>query len=215
VGGTQLSTSTEADIDPLTTGRVPTRPRGTHAAPGRARRPPSWARFGLRAAVRSVLTWTLLGLLLGVFVAVTGSHPARVQALGVLTGSMRPTLGVGDLVIDQVIRVDQIRAGDIVTYQDSDEDRSITHRVQSVSPRGDLVDVVTRGDANDVAEYWTASASGKVGRVVLHVPRLGYLAGGLGTTAGQVGGMAVALFLGGWALLAIWRPEADPGDDDA
>jgi signal peptidase len=169
----------------------------------------------MRAAICSALAWTLIGLLLGVVLTVTGGDLVRVQAMTVLSGSMRPTLGVGDLVLSQVIRADDLRAGDVVTYQDSQGDRFITHRVQSISWRGELADVVTRGDANDVAEYWTVPASGRVGRVVLHVPRLGYLLGSLATTAGHVGGVAVAVFLGGWALFALWRPEGDPDDDDA
>jgi signal peptidase len=215
VGSTQLSTTSEIAAR-LAPGRLPTgRGRRAHAAPPRAGPSRSWNRFGVRTAAWSVLAWIGLGLLLGVAGAVTGGDLVRVQAMTVLSGSMRPSLGVGDLIISQVIRVDQLRAGDITTYQDTEADRFITHRVQSISWRGDLADVVTRGDANEVAEYWTAPASGKVGRVMLHVPRLGYLVGSLSTTAGHLGVVAAAVLLGGWALLVIWLPRADPADDDA
>ena len=111
MGGTQLSTSTEVDIGLPTTARI----AGAPAGPTPRRRVHAGDRpvdpFGARAAACSVLAWTLLGLLLGIVVTAAGGDLVRVQAMTVLSGSMRPTLGVGDLVLSQVIRVDRLRPG--------------------------------------------------------------------------------------------------------
>ena len=65
----------------------------------------------------------------------------------------------------------------------------------SIVWHGELADVVTRGDANEVGENWSVSASDRVGEVVLRIPRAGYAVGVLATPAGQLAlaGLAVAL----------------------
>ena len=62
-------------------------------------------------------------------------------AFSVVTGSMSPTLEIGDVIIVKVD--DDIKKDDIITYYK--DDNFITHRVIEI--RGD--DIVTRGDSNN------------------------------------------------------------------
>ncbi|SOC50453.1 signal peptidase I [Blastococcus aggregatus] len=126
--------------------------------------------------------------------------------MSVLSGSMAPALDVGDLVVTRVVRPADLVSGDLVTYRDPGHDRFVTHRVQSIVWRGELADVVTRGDANDAGEEWTISADGTVGLVVLRLPAAGYVLGVLGTPAGRLAVGVLALSLAFWAIELIWRP---------
>jgi signal peptidase I len=154
-----------------------------------------------------LLTWVLVGATVAMAWLATGGEHQKVRAMTVLSGSMTPALEVGDLVVAQVVPPSGLSAGDVVTFRDSGRDRYVTHRVQSIVWRGDLADVITRGDANLVGEEWTLPADGTVGRVVLRIPYAGYAVGSLGTPAGQLGLAGVALFLAGWAIRVIWRPD--------
>lgn len=167
------------------------------------------ARAGLVAAA-ALLAWTVVGGTLGLAWLVTGGQYEKVRAMSVLSGSMEPTLGVGDLVLTRVVSPGELRGGDVVTYRDPARDRYITHRVQSIVWRGELAEVVTRGDANDVGEAWTVAADGTVGLVVVRVPAAGFALAALGTTVGQLVVGAVALALAGWSIELIWRPPRKP-----
>ena len=100
-----------------------------------------------------------------------------------------------------------------VVLREPESGKLITHRVQSVIWHGELADVVTRGDANEVGENWSLSASDRVGEVVLRVPRVGYAVGLLATPAGRLGLAGVAVVLGLWILVVLWRPQRDDGTD--
>ena len=156
--------------------------------------------------LRRLTEWTALGLVAAVVLLATGGQFERVQVMTVLSGSMRPALDVGDLVVAEVVTAQELRTDDVTSFRDPESGKLITHRVQSVLWRGEIADVITRGDANEVGEGWSIRADGTVGRVVLRVPVLGYLSGVLGTDAGQIGLVVTAALLGLWAMVLIWRP---------
>lgn len=162
-----------------------------------------------RVAAGFLLSWGLVGLLVGTFLLTTGGEHGRVKVLTVLTGSMRPTLGVGDLVIEEVVPARELRAGDITTFREPTGEKTITHRVQSIVWTGQLGDVITRGDANGAGEEWVVPADGALGRVVLHIPKVGYVVGALTTASGRLVITGAALLLGVYALLLIWRPRRE------
>ena len=166
--------------------------------------PPQRRHTGAR--LRLFAAWCVLGFTAALLVTASGGEFRKVQFMTVLSGSMVPTLEVGDLVVAEVVSPRELRTGDLTTFRDPSTHKLVTHRVQSVLWRGELADVITRGDANEIGEGWSIGAEGSVGRVVLRVPRVGFAVGALGTTAGQLGMAAVALALGVWALVLIWRP---------
>jgi signal peptidase len=131
------------------------------------------------------------------------------QPLFERSGSMRPTLSPGDLLISQTVSPAQVRPGDVVSFVDpSRHDELITHRVVSIRARGSVFKFATRGDANPAAESWTIAASGHLRRMVAHVPLLGYAAWLISVKALRlalvyVGSAALALL----ALRRIWRTK--------
>jgi signal peptidase I len=179
-----------------------------------ARTPAATARTVV-TLLRAATSWVLVGFLVALLLLVSGGQWHRYQFMTVLSGSMVPTLEVGDLVIAQVVTPDQLEAGALATFREPENGRLITHRVQSVIWHGDLADVVTRGDANEVGENWSVSANDRVGEVVLRVPRAGYVVGVLATPAGQLGLAGLAVVLGIWILIVLWRPQRPDGPEDS
>ncbi len=173
----------------------------------------------LRRALRLGLTavlWSLGGLVLGLALAITVPYLFGNKSLTVLSGSMEPTLHVGDVVIVHEISPLTARVGDIVTFRDpADATRLITHRVRSIQAVGNTVRFVTKGDANTAVENWKISADGKIGQVQYRIPRIGYM---LAWIRGKLGRLMLvvvpALVLGAWEIHRIWRPRSDEDDDE-
>lgn len=96
------------------------------------------------------------------------------RPLVIRSGSMVPTYQVGDVVLVDQIRADELRAGDVASLEYYPEyGESLTHRVRSVRTVDGRVDVETRGDANDSSEEWSVPADSMVGRVVASIPAIG------------------------------------------
>lgn len=134
------------------------------------------ATAGRLLAVRRFGGGVALGLVAGLVLALLGPLVVGGRTFAVLSGSMEPTLGVGDLVLEQKIPSTQIRVGDIVTFRSRDDPgKLITHRARRVSVANGVVRVTTKGDANLTVERWSVPANGHVGRAIGRVPKLGYL----------------------------------------
>lgn len=104
----------------------------------------------------------------------------------VLSGSMEPTLSVGDLLI--VRKQDAYETGDIVVYQSGS--MPVVHRIVSVSDDA----VVTRGDANNANDQPFPMTAIK-GGVIAIIPWVGYLVWALKRPAAVVTMLAVAVLL--------------------
>jgi signal peptidase len=153
------------------------------------------------------------------FLALALAAPLAFDArpLVVLSGSMEPALGTGDVSVVRSIAPLDARPGDIVTFRDPDNaERLITHRVRAMRVQGDAVVFRTRGDANNVSEHWCVPATGEIGRVMYRIPKLGWV-----LSYARSKGLFVLLLGGALALLlvfeltAIWRPEEGDGDQVA
>jgi signal peptidase len=153
-----------------------------------------WASFGF-------------GVVCGTFVV--APRPLGLESFAVLSGSMEPSLHVGDLVIDRRIRPLDVRVGDIVKFRDPEgASRLLTHRVIRVRVRGAKAYVVTKGDANHSVERWTIPVDGALGRVDFRVPKLGYVVMWAGGRLGRLALVAIpALLLGLFELKRIWFPK--------
>jgi signal peptidase len=131
------------------------------------------------SAARLLLTfalWGVLGALAATLLLVTVPRVIGVTPFTILTGSMEPGYAVGDVVLDERIAPLDARPGDVVTFEDPSRGGDlVTHRVERIRTDGSKVSFVTRGDANTASERWTVAASGSIGRVRMHVPKVGYV----------------------------------------
>lgn len=95
----------------------------------------------------------------------------------ILTGSMRPSMPPGTLVVIKPAPVDGIGVGTVVTYQlRSGNPTVVTHRVISagINGKGERV-FRTQGDANNVADELPVSPVQIKGKLWYKVPYLGYV----------------------------------------
>lgn len=148
-----------------------------------------------------------------VAVALSGGGGAvlRYQPFTVMSGSMQPAIRTGDLVIDEHIAPLEARRGDVVTFVDPmDRRRLITHRVRHLRRQGSRVAFVTKGDANNTVERWSVPVEGRIGRVALRLPKLGYAAAWSRGPAGRLMLVVLpAICLAGIQLHRIWRPAKE------
>ena len=158
-----------------------------------------------RAAVRGVAAGVAVGILA---VTVVGLA-LGLRGLTVRSGSMSPAIGTGDVVVQRMVPAASLRVGDVATFRDPEgAPRLITHRVVGIARRGDVVEVVTRGDANTRAERWSIAADGRVGRVAGRVPHAGAALAWTTTPAGRLATLGLPpVALAAWALAGIWRPR--------
>ena len=120
-------------------------------------------------------------------------------ALTVLTQSMEPKLPPGTLIIIRPTPINDIKIGDVLTYQiKPNEPEVVSHRVisRSVDTMGRTT-FITKGDNNDLPDSPAVQAAQIKGTLWYSIPWLGYvnnLVGGQGRTL-VIPLAAVALFV--------------------
>jgi signal peptidase len=93
-------------------------------------------------------------------------------AITIATGSMKPNIQIGDLVvINQKIDKNKIKIGDVIAYKSSNS--IIVHRVNNVITSNDEVVYTTKGDANENVDAIIISTDMILGRVEGQIPYLG------------------------------------------
>lgn len=162
-----------------------------------------------------LVAWIVLGTCGGLVLAVGLPNAFHAKSLTVMSGSMEPTIGTGDVVVARQTAPMDVRVGDIVTFRDPlNHDRLITHRVREMHVKGDDVVFTTRGDANTGEEHWAVPKTGTIGRVAYHVPRLGYFMVWFHSRYGLLLLIVLpSLLLGASELWRLWRPRGahEPG----
>jgi signal peptidase len=126
----------------------------------------------------------------------------------IVSGSMTGTYDKGSLVLDEVVPVDELRVGDVITYMPPAGDHLITHRIAWIGrdASGDRL-FRTKGDANPVADGWTFRLDRPTqARVRVGIPYAGYALSGLGRRDVRMGLIALpALLIAGFSLAGLWR----------
>jgi len=175
----------------------------------------SEVRSGWRALRRGV-SWGLLTLVTGLAVlvlgipVVTGSTP-----LAVLTPSMEPALPPGTLVVVRPAAPEDIRLGDVLTYQMRIGDPAVvSHReveIHHVST-GEL-EFLTQGDSNAVPDSMPVTTPQIKGTVWYSIPFVGWasiLLGTYGDWLAPVAGAALIVY-GAIQLISGTVARARPG----
>jgi signal peptidase len=127
---------------------------------------------------RSIGGWLVL-LVVAAFVVATVAVPRLTggTAYTVTSGSMRPTLPPGTLIVTRPADPAALGIGDVITYQlVSGRPAVVTHRIIGVgyAANGEIT-FRTRGDANDVADDKPVRAVQVRGELWYAVPLVGYL----------------------------------------
>lgn len=159
---------------------------------------------GLWWWIRSLLSWIVVLVvfaLLAVMVVIPKVSGAT--AYTILTGSMKPGLPPGTLIVVRPPVIEELGVGDVITYQlVSGRPEVVTHRVISVgySAKGERT-FVTQGDNNDARDPEAIRAVQVRGKLWYSVPKVGYLNSWLTGNARVVILIIVVSALLGYALI--------------
>lgn len=117
--------------------------------------------------------------------------PPKFNAYVVLTGSMVPKINVKDVIITKKVDAKELKKGDIITFVSTDprfEGVTITHRIVDIMTDENTGEVSykTRGDNNNVDDSALVKDSNIMGKVIIKLPKIGYLQDFLATQGGWI-----------------------------
>lgn len=124
--------------------------------------------------------------------AAKGDYSAPVfNAYVVLSGSMLPEIEIKDIVVTKKVAAESLEVGDIITFIAPDARYggiSITHRIQDKYYDESLGTYTyrTKGDNNNVADSSLVPNANVLGKVILKIPKLGYLQDLLSSKGGLI-----------------------------
>lgn len=136
----------------------------------------------------------------------------RWHATPVLSGSMRPGLQPGDIVVTQRVPISDLHVRDVIVFHPPNEPQQQTvHRIVKLHVRNGTTVITTRGDANTIEDPEVTALRGTTTyRVARVVPLVGYPAVWLsgGHHGLLVVGLGVLLLI--VAAVTVLRPDVTP-----
>lgn len=95
-----------------------------------------------------------------------------IKPIGVASGSMKPVINVGDLVLIKKCNANSIEINDIIEYKR--ENYSVIHRVIDKYDKGGEKFFITKGDNNDSSDGEPISEKNLKGKVIAKIPYIAY-----------------------------------------
>jgi signal peptidase I len=123
-------------------------------------------------------------------------------------GSMEPTIHRGSIVFDDLVRVRELRAGDVITYQPPGATKVVTHRIISAKRQRSGSPIFrTQGDANAAADMRPFKLDQATqARYRFSIPYLGWAFILLGSGKARFLLLALPALLIAFAMLGrLWR----------
>jgi signal peptidase len=137
----------------------------------RSRRRPGQARREREGSLAGWVVTTIVAVAI-IWFAV-GLFP--VQPTTVISGSMRPTLDVGDVVIIAKVSAANIKPGDIIQFREA-EGVTTVHRVVDIQESEGQKAFITQGDANSEPDAKPVIPENVVGKAIFAIPKIGWAA---------------------------------------
>ena len=122
------------------------------------------------------------------------------EVYGILSGSMLPSYPIGSIIYVQHEEANNIEVGDVITFNmAAGSDVVATHRVVEINSEEETF--TTKGDNNDTVDSSPVSFERLIGKIVLCIPMLGYVADFIQSTNGIIAGVgAIVLVFALWFL---------------
>ena len=138
------------------------------------------------------------------------------HATPVLSGSMRPGMQPGDVVLTQRVPISDLHVRDVVVFHPPNEaKRQTVHRIVKLAVKNGTTSITTWGDANQVVDPVVSSLSGTTAyRMVRVIPLLGYPAVWLQSGGRGLLVIALGVFLLIAAAVTLLRPDKAPRTAD-
>ncbi len=124
--------------------------------------------------------------------AAKGDYSAPMfNAYVVLSGSMVPNIMIKDVVVTKKIPEEELEVGDIITFISPDQrfgGISVTHKIidKRYDEEAGVYKYRPQGDANNVADSVPVPNANILGKVILKIPKLGYIQDILSSKGGLI-----------------------------
>ena len=140
--------------------------------------------------------------------ALAAPRLAGIKTFVVISGRMEPAIPVGSMVYSKAVDPKLLETGDVIVFYSSNTAQGgtgagevipVTHRVVlNDTTNGEIT---TKGDANEKNDISKVTYLNVEGKVIFHIPQLGYLAAPLSSMKGKI---ALALIiLAGYILTEV------------
>lgn len=154
-----------------------------------------------------------VALLLVVVLALLVPALLGFQRYVITGGSMTGAIAKGSVIYSKLAPVEELKAGDIITFEPPGHAALVTHRIVAVEAGPDGTPVFrTKGDFNDVADPWGPITLNEPeqARYVFDVPLLGYLLAALAIRTVRVALIGVPAVIIALSLLwGLWRQAGE------
>lgn len=153
-----------------------------------------WLLMTLGSSIMLVAVITVLSLAL--------PKAAGLSAYVVVSGSMEPEYPVNCVVYAEKTEPSKLAPGDVIIFNNPSRGTvPITHRVvANDTAQGSLI---TKGDANKAIDAEAVSYDNVIGKVIAHIPYLGYTVSAFSSFAGRIA--TIFMLMGAWLLLEAGR----------
>ena len=95
------------------------------------------------------------------------------KTFSILSGSMEPTLHIGDLIIIKEINAEELKTGDIITFMEGNS--AVTHRIIEIINENGKFSYKTKGDANDTNDNELVKQENIQGKYIGKIDKIGGL----------------------------------------
>ncbi len=125
----------------------------------------------ITAVVAVIILWFSTGLM-------------GIRPVVILSGSMRPTIDVGDIVLVREISIDNIKEDDVIEYMLGNT--PYVHRVIDIQQEGNATVLIAKGDDNSSPDPEPVRAEQIKGKVQFRIPKVGWASIGLKNLLGRI-----------------------------
>ena len=165
--------------------------------------------------------WNIISTVLVVVIVLCaaflmGSRLLGFQCFNVISPSMEPEYGVGDLIYVKQVNPESIQEGDVITFLVNEDLVVGTHRVVRVDRENKRF--YTKGDANEIEDQNPVHYNNVIGVPKFSIPKLGYVSDFIQNPPGTYITLSVGLAL----ILIVFLPDmivrkkdAEPPDSPA
>jgi len=91
------------------------------------------------------------------------------------SGSMNPSLQIGDIVLIDEVEPEELREGDIIQYVDYDNVTLILHRLIKIIEEDGKTYYETKGDANNAPDLKPITKERIKGKTIFTIPKIGWI----------------------------------------
>lgn len=127
-----------------------------------------------QTGIRKVITISEIAIIVIIVVLYSNLGPYWIAAIA--SGSMEPTIKIGDaVIIDKMIttHIEKLKVGDIIVFKNGNS--IYTHRIVEMKKKNDKYKILTKGDRKgNVVDDWVVEEKDIIGKVRMKIPYIGY-----------------------------------------